>query len=240
MSRRLVLLNVLLVVISAASMMYIAREITAKASAPGRPARGQTPPATSASATPPGPADSPAAPGSYTVVASRNLFSPSRSEAPAPLAGAATAPPAPKPNLYGVVVRDGASIAYLEDPATKRVAGYRAGDSVAGGTVQLIAADRVVLNRPEGRVEVRLSDPAKPRPPAPASPGVAVPGAVPGVTQPAVPRFQEGVTPPGQPGAPTVQPPVPTQPTPPITGRRPLPPNLRRTVPGAIPDAPPQ
>jgi len=240
MSRRLVLLNVLLVVISAASVMYIARELASKASTSGPRARGVAASTPAAVPTTAAGTETPAAAPGYALVASRNLFSPTRSEAPpSAMAGALASPPVPKPNLYGVVVREGSSIAYLEDPTTKRVAGYRPGDSVPGGTVQLIAADHVVLNRPEGSVEVRLSDPAKPRPPAPpaAAPGAIVPGAVPPVIQPGVPRPPEGaVTPPGQ----AVVPPAVGESTPPITGRRPLPPNLRRARPGTVPDAPPQ
>jgi hypothetical protein len=124
----------------------------------------------------------------------------------------------PKPNLFGVVVREGASIAYLEDPVTKRVAGYRQGDSIAGGTVQTISGDRVVLARPEGNVDVRLHDPSKPRPPAPAP--TSPPGTTPPRTMPGVPP---GATPPA-PG-------VPTTAEPPAPGRRPLPPNLLRRLP---------
>src|SRR5438128_7623124 len=181
MSRRLVLLNVLLVAVSLASVGYIARELAPKAS--GSAGRARTVPTVSPS-TAAQPEESPPS-GGYATVASRNLFSPTRTDAPSvPGATAGGAPPAgPKPNLYGVVLREGASVAYLEDPATKRVGGYRAGDTVAGGTVQLIAADHVVLERPEGRVQVLLSDPAKPRPPAPApvAAGQAVPqsGALP-------------------------------------------------------------
>jgi hypothetical protein len=61
------------------------------------------------------------------------------------------------------VLRDGGSIAYLEDPTTKRVARYRVGDIVGGGTVRSIAPDHVVLARGDATVEVRLNDPSKPR-----------------------------------------------------------------------------
>ena len=225
MSRRLLLLNVLLVGASLASGLYIAREVTSTPPAPSRPRTAPAP----AVSTPPAPPEAPATPGSYTVVATRNLFSPTRTEAPPPppVSAAAAAPPPPKPNLYGVVLREGGPIAYLEDPLTKRVAGYRPGDTVAGGTVQLIAADHVVLSRPDGRVEIRLNDPAKPRPAipptAPGQPGVFQPR---GVPQPGVPGQ---IFPP--------QPPSAAQPTPQVPGRRALPPNLRRVLPGSIPDA---
>jgi hypothetical protein len=250
MARHLIALNLLLVAISVAAVIYTVREITSVPAATAvrpRPTPAVTPTASSESAPPPG---------SFGMVASRNLFSPTRTEAPpAPVAAAGAAPAAPvaKPNLYGVVLLENTPIAYLEDPSTKRVAGYRQGDTVAGGTVQLIAADHVVLTRPEGRVEVRLNDPSKPRPPAPpvaGQPGtVPVPGSAPGVAPPVVPPPPTAGLPPGtprvpeggagQPGA-VVQPPGVPQPAPTFPGRRPLPPNLRRLAPGTTPDAPQQ
>jgi len=44
------------------------------------------------------------------------------------------------------------------DPLTKRIAGYRIGDPIAGGTVQTISADAVLISRPDGIVDVRLRD----------------------------------------------------------------------------------
>src|SRR5262249_18710969 len=111
----------------------------------------------------------------YNVVAARNLFSPTRSEAPAPAAATPSAPPAPKPILHGVIVDENNSRAWLEDPATKRTFGYAVGDTVGGGRLESIANDRVVITRSEGRVEVLLRDPSKPRPPVPAA--VPAPGA---------------------------------------------------------------
>ena len=55
------------------------------------------------------------------------------------------------------------SVAYLQDPATKRVGGYHVGEPIAGGIVRAIDADRVVLERHGSRVEVRLRDPLRPR-----------------------------------------------------------------------------
>jgi Type II secretion system protein C len=159
----------------------------------------------------------------YSTIAARNLFSPTRSEAPpAPVAPTATLP---KPNLYGVVVREGASIAYLEDPTTKRVAGYRLGDAIAGGTVQAISGDRIVLARPDGNLDVRLHDPSRPRPPAPA-PGAPAASAPPGTAEGGAPRTPPGGPPPAAPGTP------PTAETPPAS-RRQLPPNLLRRLPTA-------
>jgi Type II secretion system protein C len=252
MPRQLVAVNVLLVAISTVAVVYMVRDITALPPATTVRSRPAAAPVAATAEEVPTPA------GSFTSVASRNLFSPTRTEAPpTALAGGAAAPVLPKPSLYGVVLRDNAPIAYLEDPTTRRVAAYRAGDAVAGGTVQLIAADHVVLTRPEGRVEVRLSDPAKPRAPVPPTAGQPlIPGGIPGALPPGLappsqvfpqpptaglppgmPRFPEGGG--GQPGT-IVQPPVVGQPAPVFPGRRPLPPNLRRITPGTTVDAPTQ
>jgi len=167
--RHLPLLNVLLVGVSLVFALVIARELTTSPSrmaARPQPATTAAAPAATAATTPP-PADG------YTIIATRNLFSPTRTEAPPPPPPAAAASAAailPKPNLYGVVLRDGTPTAYLEDPVTKRVAGYRVGDTIAGGTVTTISNDKVMLARPEGQVTVRLHDPTRPRPPVPAAP----------------------------------------------------------------------
>ena len=118
----------------------------------------------------------------YSVIATKNLFSPSRTEAPAgPVATAG-----PKPVLHGVVVDGPKSRAYLEDPVVKRTFGYAVGDILGGGRVESITADRVVIGRGDGSVEVLLRDPSKPRPatttaPAPGGPqaGVAPSGPAP-------------------------------------------------------------
>jgi hypothetical protein len=225
MARRLVILNGALILIALVAVAYVSRELRrAPNTVPTRRAAGPTAPP----GIPAAPGD--AVPGSYGVVASRNLFSPTRSEAPA--AAVSNAPPAAKPNLFGIILRDGAPVAYLEDPTTRRVAGYRLGDSVAGGTVTQIGADHVVLNRPDGEVNVRLRDPSKPRPAAPSSggqqPGVPI--------TPAVPA--PAIMPP-QPGQ-AANMPLPPIPPPPATPRRPLPPNLRRLPPSAASDAPAQ
>jgi hypothetical protein len=104
-------------------------------------------------------------PGAYAAITSRNLFSPTRSEAPPgpALAGG------PKPFLWGIVVNGAKSRAYLEDPVAKRVFGFGVGDAVSGGHLKSIDQDRVVIDRPDGLLEVMLQDPAKPRAATPAA-----------------------------------------------------------------------
>jgi hypothetical protein len=250
MPKKLLIINVLLLVIAAASVAFIVRQFMTPLVMPPPPrARAATP------ATAPGAEAPRIQANAYASVAARNLFSPTRTEtAPAPTT--ATVAPVVKPNLFGIVLRDGAPIAYLEDPATKRVAGYRVGDAMAGGTVQTISADSVLIVRPDGNMDVRLHDPGRPRAPSPqATPGppAAVPGAqpvvgpgvLPGVIPPAgaagppvpgaiVPQPPPGVAQPGQVVPPAATPPV-------VPGRRPLPPNLLRRLPqGTSTDAPQQ
>ena len=243
MPKKLLIINLILLAIAAASVLFIVRQFTAPMPMPlasrGRPAPAGT-------ATGRGQDGSRSPLGAYGVVASKNLFSPTRTEAPV-TQSTAGASATMKPNLYGVVLREGAPIAYLEDPTTKRVSGYRIGE----GTVQAINADSVTINRPDGKLDVRLRDPSKPRPAAgPATAGVPqTPGAQPAGTQPGLP----GVIPPAMPPiVPTIPGQVPGQPgvvpapvtpsAPPIVpGRRPLPPNLLRRLPQAQPaDAPQQ
>lgn len=244
--------NVVLAVVAAVLVLYVARQFMAPMPLPvgGRRA------ATSGAVAPA--IDAPRPPVSaYNVVAARNLFSPTRTEAPS--GTLVTGAPLVKPNLFGVVVRENGSIAYLEDPTTKRVAGYRVGDRILGGTVQTIKADVVTIDAPGGALDVRLHDPGKPR---------AMPAAVTGTPQPSVAPALPGVIPPSAPTTPppaqVAQPPVvqpgqpptvlPGQPptavvpgqqpvvtTPPVLpGRRPLPPNLLRRLPPGMGDAPQQ
>ena len=247
MPRRFVALNLALAAAATLLIVYIVRQFVAPMPLPvgGRRAAGPAMSTVTDTAKTP--------PSAYNVVAARNLFSPTRTEAPS--STSVTALPVSRPNLFGVVVRDSGSIAYLEDPTTKRVAGYRVGDKIQGATVQAIKADGVTIDGPGGPMDVRLHEPNKPRampaaatatPPsvAPALPGVIPPAATaPAPSQAAQPPpqpAQQGMVPPagqppgvGVPGQPGVTPPV-------IPGRRPLPPNLLRRLPPGMGDAPQQ
>jgi hypothetical protein len=249
MPRKLLIINALLLVIAGGSAAFIARQFMAPMAMPVPTRTRPAPPAAAPAAEAPRNQA-----GAYASVAARNLFSPTRTETPS--TATATAPsPAVKPNLFGIVLRDGAPIAYLEEPTTKRVAGYRVGDAMAGGTVQTIGADSVVIARPDGNMDVRLRDPGKPRAaPQPATAGL--PG-MPGAQPVGGPTVLPGIIPPAGsggvpvPGAVVTQPPgavpqpgqvvPPTTPPPVVPGRRPLPPNLLRRLPqGAPTDAPQQ
>jgi type II secretory pathway component PulC len=204
-SRRLLVINVALGIVSVVLAAGIFRTLLVKRPLPPPSApRAVSAPASAAVA-----ADGDAGRAAYTVIAARNLFNPSRSET------TAAAAPAEKPILHGVVMVGAKSRAFLEDPVLKRVAGYSVGDKIGGGTIQKIANDRVVIARPEGLLEVLLQDPFKPRPtptpptapvqtgPAqagPMPPGPPQVGLPPNQVPPALPQVRRRIPPQGQPG----------------------------------------
>src|SRR5215472_8558617 len=98
----------------------------------------------------------------YPEIALGNLFDPQRMGG-APRAVEPTTPWAGLV-LQGVVVEGGRGRAFLEEPSTKRVAAFSAGDAVPGGVIEKISDDRVVIAGPGGLGAVLLRDPSKPRP----------------------------------------------------------------------------
>jgi len=238
MPRSLVAVNVVLAAVATVLVVYIARQFILPTP---MPTTGRRAPSPAVTATTTEQQRAPAA--AYNAVASHNLFSPTRTEG-ASMAGA-TGMPVVKPNLFGVIVRENGSVAYLEDPTTKRVAGYRIGDRILGGTVQAIKGDVVTLDVPGGPMDVRLHDPGKPRavptaatgtPPnvAPALPGVIPPVAPSPVAPPVAPGPQLA-QPPMQPGQGLPTPVVPAQP--PVVGP-PAQPNAGTPTVGAPPIIP--
>jgi len=171
------MLNITLALVGCLLAVALARELVAAHPLPSPP----IPRATRAVATAPPPsASAPPSTAGYGVIATKNLFSASRSEA----AAGPVAATGPKPVLHGVVLDGPKSRAYLEDPLVKRTFGYAVGDTLGGGRVESIAADRVVIGRGDGSVEVLLRDPSKPRPtpPAPGPAGASPAGAAPSGT----------------------------------------------------------
>lgn len=222
MPRRLLLVNILLGVVGAVLVAALIREVSAARPLPPAPAlRASQPSPTS----PPAPGARQAPVTAYGVIATKNLFSPTRSEVTAAVAPAV----GPKPVLHGVKIDGEKSRAYLEDPVAKRVFGYAVGDPIGGGHLLAISPDRVAISRPEGTVEVLLQDPSKPKPPP--APIAGSPGASPGPATAPAPG-----TPPSTPGAPAaVVPPAPgsaggqriesapSQPPPPVPATNPRP-----------------
>jgi hypothetical protein len=172
MSKRLLALNALLGVAACLLAAALVREIVTQRPLPP-PSVGRSGPARALAAAEGSASEASrpdlVSPGGYSVIAAKNLFSPTRSEASA---GPAVAV-GPKPFLHGVIVDGSKSLAFLEDPVAKRTFGYAVGDTIGGGRVQSITPDRVVIARPDGLVEVLLHDPSKPRPTVPAAVPVA-------------------------------------------------------------------
>jgi hypothetical protein len=192
------MVNIALALVGCLLAAALTRELVAAHPLPSPP----VPRATRAVATAPPPsASAPPSTAGYGVIATKNLFSASRSEAAAgPVAAAG-----PKPVLHGVVLDGPKSRAYLEDPLVKRTFGYAVGDTLGGGRVESIAADRVVIGRGDGSVEVLLRDPSKPRPtpPTPGPAGGAPAGAAPSgtaTTPSATPPTNEPAPAPRRPG----------------------------------------
>lgn len=200
MSKRLIVANVIMAGLAVFFAVQLVRNLTRQPSLP--PPRAPRPASTAAAAPPVGvpPAE---ALTSYNVIPAKSLFSPSRGEESA--AAAAAVPLPPKPVLLGVIVDEPRSVAYLEDPVSKRILGYHVGDTVAGGRLEQIAVDRVVILRSDGKLDVLLADPAKlpvasqpgggPTPPAGrpvrpagAPPAVRAPRVLPGESPPQAPQ----------------------------------------------------
>ncbi|MBI4589628.1 MAG: hypothetical protein HY725_12390 [Candidatus Rokubacteria bacterium] len=208
MSKRLLVLNLALVTAAVVFAVQLIRIVTFSPRLPAAPvirAPHAVLPPTEETPRPP------ASLATYDAVAARNLFNPSRSETTTVTAAA----PAAKLYLHGIVLTDGSPMAFLEDPATKKVFGYKPGDAVAGGQLERIAADRVVIRRGEATFEVLLRDPAKPKPvaAAPAAPRPGVPGLQPGT--PGARGAQVPPTPTGVP-SPTLFPRPPASAVPPV------------------------
>jgi len=79
----------------------------------------------------------------------------------APPAAAPGSPPAKaaRPILYGIVLRGEDSIAYMEDPRTRRVTGFKRGDTVGDGVIEVIEERHVAVRLPSGLVEIRVDEP---------------------------------------------------------------------------------
>jgi hypothetical protein len=134
------------------------------------------------------------APAEYGVITARNLFAPSRGEVAVVAAAAVGAVPS---ILHGILLDGERSRAYLDDPVARRIFGYLVGDKVAGGRLERILDDRVVIRGSQGTVEIMLRDPSKPppeppvltgpsvksRPPGPAPDAAVVPSAIPAGVQ---------------------------------------------------------
>ena len=97
--------------------------------------------------------------GYYETIAARSLFNSDRAES-ASAESAGRAPlTIPTLALYGVAISDDARVAFVQDLATKQISSYKTGDPLAGGRVERIEPDRIVIIRAEGPIEVLLRRP---------------------------------------------------------------------------------
>jgi hypothetical protein len=105
--------------------------------------------------------------------------------------------PLPKPEfvLYGTLITDDVSMAYLEDlkaPFTtpgrgKRQTPLKKGDTMSGFTLKEIETDKVVMLRGEERLVISLNDPKTRESVATTAPSIAGPQGTKPVTQPITP-----------------------------------------------------
>jgi len=138
----------------------------------------------------------------YTAVVDDNLFHPERRIPPEKKEEV----PLPKPEfvLYGTMIADDISLAYLEDLKAprntpgrgKRQVAMKKGDSMSGFILKEIETDKIVMVRGEEKLIVAMNDPQKPKtrevvaittPTKPAASAVQAPKrqAVPVTSQPA-------------------------------------------------------
>ena len=109
--------------------------------------------------------------GYYETIAARSLFNPNRAES-ASTESAGRAPlTIPTLALYGVAISDDARVAFVQDTATKRLSSYKTGDPLAGGRVERIEPDRIVIIRADEPIEVLLHRPKDSPTLAPSPPG---------------------------------------------------------------------
>jgi hypothetical protein len=155
-------------------------------------------------------------PSEYVMIADQNLFHPDRKL----VADKKDEKQLPRPELvlYGTLITDGLSVAYVEDRKSpqntpgrgKRQQVLKKGEAVGGFTLRDVEADRIVLVRGDEQITVYLADAKKPRTTettqaAPQSP-VSRPPEIPPTRRPQVPPAMQ---PPVQPRQPLV--PVPSQ-----------------------------
>ncbi len=116
------------------------------------------------------PADSKSpSPSDYFLIAEQNLFHPERKIPPEKKDIADKPLPKPEFVLYGTLVQDDFSIAYMEDRKApqsspsrgKKQIPLRLGQSLSGFILREIDADKVVMVRGDEQLEVQLNDPSK-------------------------------------------------------------------------------
>lgn len=107
----------------------------------------------------------------YTVIAEQNLFNSGRT-IPV-LVKKEDKPVLPKPDiiLYGTLISDDLSLAYIEDKRSpqstpgrgKRQTALKKGDTISGYMLKDIEADKITLVREDDTLVIHLKDPQKPK-----------------------------------------------------------------------------
>lgn len=118
----------------------------------------------------------------YAVITDENLFHPERK---IPVEKKVEEP-LPKPDflLFGTLITDGVSLAYLEDAKAprntagrgKRQVALKKGDSLSGFTLKEIEPDKVTMVRGNEKIIVAISDHPRERTTAPSAPAASAPG----------------------------------------------------------------
>jgi hypothetical protein len=118
----------------------------------------------------------------YAVITDGNLFHPERK---IPVEKKVEEP-LPKPDflLFGTLITDGVSLAYLEDAKAprntagrgKRQVALKKGDSFSGFTITKIEPDKVTMVRGNEKIVIAISDHPRERTPAPAASAASTPG----------------------------------------------------------------
>lgn len=103
----------------------------------------------------------------FPLTPSAPSAAPRASIEPSPAAPGPGLDPAARPILYGIVLRGEDSVAYLEDPRTRRVTGFKRGDALGDGVLETIEERHVTVRMPSGPIRIRVDDP-KPGQAAPA------------------------------------------------------------------------
>jgi type II secretory pathway component PulC len=105
----------------------------------------------------------------YTIISEENLFHPERK---IPVEKKVEQPlPKPEFVLYGTLVSENISIAYLEDLKAprntpgrgKRIIPLRKGQTLSGFKLEEIETDRIVMTRGEEKIIVPINDPSRPK-----------------------------------------------------------------------------
>ncbi len=153
---------------------------------------------------------SPPSPADYIIVSEENLFHPERK---IPAEKKAEEAPLPKPEivLYGTLIADNTSLAYLEDLKSprstlgrgRRQIVLKKGDTLSGFTLKEIDPDKIVMVRGEEKMVVHVLEPGKAKareafaPTGQAAHGqtLQAPQRMPSVASPPKPALPQSLTP---------------------------------------------